>query len=79
MVDRANPLLWDIGWLVLFGPPFLIAARALRHRADGGGTGSNSGSGKRPGVNASAAIALQHSSVMKARIASNGAMASLAL
>lgn len=53
-VDSDTPLFWDIGWLLLFGPPFLIAAQVLRRRADGGG--SNSGSGKRPGVNASAAM-----------------------
>jgi uncharacterized membrane protein len=55
-VDSDTPLFWDIGWLLLFGPPFLIAALALRRRADGGGTGSGSGSNQRPGVNASAAM-----------------------
>jgi uncharacterized membrane protein len=56
-VDSAVPLLWDIGWLLLFGPPFLVAAWALRRRAAGGsGPGSGSGAGKRPGANASAAM-----------------------
>jgi uncharacterized membrane protein len=52
-VDSDTPLFWDIGWLLLFGPPFLVAARALRRGADGG---TGSGSGKKPGVNASAAM-----------------------
>jgi uncharacterized membrane protein len=47
-VDSAYPLFWDMGWLLLFGPPFLIAARALRRRAAAGGTGIG------PGASASA-------------------------
>jgi uncharacterized membrane protein len=45
-VDSPVPLYWDIGWLLLFGPPFIVAARALRRRPGGG----------KQGVNASAAM-----------------------
>jgi hypothetical protein len=32
-VDSANPLFWDLLWLVLFGLPFLVAGWWLRRRA----------------------------------------------
>jgi uncharacterized membrane protein len=51
-VDSAYPLFWDIGWLVLFGPPFLFAAQAMRRRA-AAVVGSP---GKGPGVSSSAAM-----------------------
>jgi hypothetical protein len=50
-VDSAYPLLWDLGWLIVFGPPFVAVAWALRRRAS---NGNGSGSGGRPGANASA-------------------------
>jgi uncharacterized membrane protein len=51
-VDSAYPLFWDIGWLVLFGPPFLLAARVVRRRAASGLNGPGHG----PGVNRTAAM-----------------------
>ena len=50
-VDSAFPLMWDIAWLLAFGPPFIIAARALRRRCH-----CRRGGNSRPGANASAAM-----------------------
>jgi uncharacterized membrane protein len=49
-VDSAFPLAWDLGWLAVFGLPFVGAAWALRHRVNAGGTG------RRPSANTSAMI-----------------------
>ncbi|HYF54407.1 MAG TPA: DUF2243 domain-containing protein [Salinarimonas sp.] len=38
-VDVPNPLVWDIGWLVVFGGPALALGLWLRRTADHGGTG----------------------------------------
>ena len=49
-VDVANPLAWDIGWLVLFGLPFIAAALVLGRRAAAAGTAD------RPGATARALV-----------------------
>ena len=51
-LDSAYPLFWDIAWLVLFGLAFIGAAWALRRRA----ANTGSGTGTRPGANASAVM-----------------------
>jgi uncharacterized membrane protein len=38
-VDVPNPLVWDIGWLVVFGVPPLLLGLWLRRTAGRGGTG----------------------------------------
>ncbi|KAA2238029.1 DUF2243 domain-containing protein [Salinarimonas soli] len=39
-VDVPNPLLWDIGWVVMFGVPPLLLGLWLRAHADRGGPGN---------------------------------------
>ena len=56
-IDSAQPLAWDLAWLVLFGiAPALLGWRWLRGRAGGGGAGASGGSGG--GVPGSAAVML---------------------
>jgi uncharacterized membrane protein len=64
-VGVPNPLLWDLGWLVAFGIPSLIAGLWLLHNGDGSsGISSNAGRGRVTAVLSSAVFAAALTSML---------------